>query len=319
MIINKPIEFSIKLISALAAIGYIVYRLAILPDLDETWDLFLENIAGAGTGIILLVICLMPLTWAVEVQKWRYLMARNYPVAFGKAVRAVLSGLSMALLTPNRVGEIATRVLVLPKEHRLKGIWLGSLGGLAQIVVNLIFGIDGGSFLIMTNDDVNIALLSNNFLILSLGIMGGILVIASYFYLHRIVEWINSWKWLPFKKKHYRVLKQISARNKLLVLGISAIKYCIYLNQFYFIIIICDIPISWTQGLMALSVVFLIMTFIPMAALADVGIRGSVTLMVVGLYADLPINILAASFLIWVINIAIPSLIGLILLIKIKF
>ena len=246
-------------------------------------------------------------------------MAHNYPVPMGKAIRAVLSGLSMALLTPNRVGEMATRVFVLPKEHRLKGIWLGSLSGLAQTVVTLLFGLVGGSMLLTTNSDINIAILSNNYLILSLGISGGIIVLACYFYLHRIVEWISSWKWLPFSKGNYLVLKLVSIRDKWKLLGLAALKYCVYLNQFFLIIIVCDVPITWVQGLMTLSVIYLILTFIPVAALADVGVRGSVTLLVIGLYADLPVNLLAASLLLWVINIAIPSLIGLILLNKIKF
>jgi len=246
-------------------------------------------------------------------------MAHNYPVPFGKAIRAVLSGLSLALLTPNRVGEMATRVLVLPNVHRLKGIWLGSLSGLAQTVVTLLFGLLGGSILLITNADVNIAILSNNYLILSIGISGGIIVLFTYFYLYRIVKRISSFKWLPFAKGNFQILKEVSPRDKLILLGLSAIKYCLYLNQFFLIIIVCDIPITWVQGLLALSVIYLILTFIPVAALADVGVRGSIAMMVIGLYADLPVNILAASFFLWLINLAIPSLIGLILLIKIKF
>ena len=317
--INKPIELSVKIISAIAAIGYIVYRLVKIPDLGETWSIFINNLEGVNIGMVVIALFLMPLIWGVEIQKWRFLMSKNYPVPFAKAIRAVLSGLSMALLTPNRVGEIATRVLVLPPEHRLKAMWLGSLGGLAQIVITLVFGLIGGSFMLVTTEKVSFSLLQNNYFIVAIGVLGGGLVLAGYFYLHHIVNWMSKWKWAPLKKGNFRILKEVNFQDKLVVLGFSALKYCIYLNTFFLIIRICDVPITWAEGLMSLSIIYLILTFIPMVTLAEVGVRGSVTLMVISLYANLPVNLLAASLFAWLLNIAVPSLVGLILLIKVKF
>ncbi|MFA6401838.1 MAG: hypothetical protein WCX31_09470 [Salinivirgaceae bacterium] len=52
------------------------------------------------------------------------------------------------------------------------------------------------------------------------------------------------------------------------------------------------------------------MTFIPTFALAELGVRGSVAVLVIGTLSPLSSAIIAASVLLWIINLALPALVG---------
>jgi hypothetical protein len=80
------------------------------------------------------------------------------------------------------------------------------------------------------------------------------------------------------------------------------------------------------EGLIIISVIYLIITVIPTVALSELGVRGSVSLFVFAYYftaigsfdEQVKIAIVAASALIWIINLIIPALAGSYFIIKFK-
>jgi hypothetical protein len=67
-----------------------------------------------------------------------------------------------------------------------------------------------------------------------------------------------------------------------------------------------------------MSVVFLALAVIPSIALLEVGLRGEVSLQLVGLFSANSLGIGLTSVTIWFINLVIPALIGTLLLLNIK-
>jgi hypothetical protein len=88
-----------------------------------------------------------------------------------------------------------------------------------------------------------------------------------------------------------------------------------------------SVQIPLIQGLMIISVVFLIMTAIPTVTLAELGVRGSVSLYFIGLYferySDLTemvnLGIISSSSSLWLVNLAIPAILGTFFVYRLRF
>jgi len=97
--------------------------------------------------------------------------------------------------------------------------------------------------------------------------------------------------------------------------------------QFYILMRLCNIDIPLADGLMVVSCIFLAMSAIPTFALSEIGVRGSVSILLLELYFEnlsqqpegLASAAVLASFLIWFINLIIPALIGVIFVFRLKF
>ena len=61
-------------------------------------------------------------------------------VSWLNAFRAVFSGLAISMITPNRLGEFAGRIIYLPAQLRIKGTAFTFISNLAQLLVTLTGG-----------------------------------------------------------------------------------------------------------------------------------------------------------------------------------
>jgi len=96
------------------------------------------------------------------------------------------------------------------------------------------------------------------------------------------------------------------------------LKFLTYITQFYLILLFFGISIPPFTGLSAVALIYLILHFLPLPTVADMGLRGSVALWILKPYTTNDPAIIFTTFLIWIINIMIPALIGLILLRKVR-
>jgi hypothetical protein len=79
--------------------------------------------------------------------------------------------------------------------------------------------------------------------------------------------------------------------------------------------------------MMIIPVVYFVISVVPTIALAELGIRGSVSIFILGLYYkssgtftdEISMGILAASSVLWLINLILPALIGTIFVFNLKF
>jgi hypothetical protein len=76
-----------------------------------------------------------------------------------------------------------------------------------------------------------------------------------------------------------------------------------------------------------IGIIYLMMTVIPTIAMTELGVRGSVSVYVFGYYferlnlwnGNLQQSVIAASSLLWIINLGIPALIGAFFVFKLRF
>lgn len=96
-----------------AAYSFLVYKLAHVEYWNELKISFL-NPEIQRFVYFAAILFLMPLNWAIETAKWQLLLSGTVSQSFGDALKSVLAGLNTGFVTPNRIGEFAGRILLLP-------------------------------------------------------------------------------------------------------------------------------------------------------------------------------------------------------------
>ncbi|MEO7535698.1 MAG: hypothetical protein ABIU30_17700, partial [Ferruginibacter sp.] len=124
------------------------------PDLLTRW----EQITLSWTNWKLwLVVFLMFINWGIETKKWQLLVHHVETFSFYKAFKSVLSGCSVTMLTPNRVGEYGGRILYVSPRNRFKAISLTLVGSMSQLLVTMVMGCIGLLYLRYLSQNNNIA------------------------------------------------------------------------------------------------------------------------------------------------------------------
>ena len=265
--------------------------------------------ASTHLGVWVLIFFLAILNWGIEAAKWQGLIAHVETMGFIRAFSATLAGTTMGSITPNRTGEFMGRVLLLAPEHRVQGGLATLLGSMAQFVVTIVLG--GAAFVwwwaIPVQGEAFDAWSAWAILVLVVGIAAGALII--YFSPSTLRRWIL---WLPFLRRwqvQVDVLAKYRTKELRDVLALSAARYAVFTFQFVLLLaIVAEVP--WEQAWMAVPLIFLTTTLVPSMMLADLGIRGSVAVALLVPAGDAAAPVLLAAFMLWIVNLALPALIG---------
>jgi hypothetical protein len=98
----------------------------------------------------------------------------------------------------------------------------------------------------------------------------------------------------------------------------SLARLSIYVLQFYLLLLFFGIHVDIKIAISAILVSYLIQTGVPLPPFLAFIARGEIALFVWEKFAENELSILASSYSLWVINILIPALIGLIVLFKLN-
>lgn len=301
-------------------LSYSIYRqVRAQPDLEEKWEAIRTSFGTSGLFILIGVIGLMVVNWSIEAIKWKLSVQGIQRIKFSTAFRAILSGTSFSVTTPNRVGEYLGRVLYMSEGNRLKAISLTIVGSMSQLIITLVFGLTGMIFL--KNRILASGLIGSKwFDPMIIGVAAVILVLTVlYFRLPFLIRWIDR---LPKSRKFswlINALEEFNATLLLQLLSLSAIRFLVFILQYYLLFRVFEVEVSWLQGFLAVSVSFLVMAVIPTIALfTDLGLRGEVNLKLLGLFSSNSLGISLTAVSIWFINLIVPALAGSLLILSIK-
>jgi len=124
----------------------------------------------------------------------------------------------------------------------------------------------------------------------------------------------GSLKWL----QHITVLEDLGVRNLLRVFSLSMCRYVVFAIQFILMLQLMQVSVTVWQAFWLIAIMFLLLALIPTIALAEIGVRGKVSLALFGLFSANSVGIVTASVGIWFINLVIPALFGSLLILGIK-
>jgi uncharacterized membrane protein YbhN (UPF0104 family) len=279
---------------------------------------------------IVWIFTLMIVNWGIESLKWQFLISKIEKISFLKSFEAVLSGVSVSVFTPNRVGEWFGRVFILEKSNPWKGVFITMIGSFSQLLITIVVGSISLLFYIPIyfKESAFFAdyLYYGIIFIVVVIITTLILIFLNVTALPAFVSHLIKKRFVHFNE-YFSVISKFTTMELTTVLLLSFLRYCVFSLQFYLFLMAYSVQIPLLHGLLIISVVFLIMTAIPTVTLAELGVRGSVSLYFIGLYfkhfseltEKVNLGILSSSSSLWLVNLAIPAILGTFFVYRLRF
>lgn len=290
-----------------------VYReIAAQPDLSTAWIQIRDSFNSPSIGWLIAALLGVMINWGLEAAKWKRLLKHTESVSLGKAYRGVLTGVAFTLFTPNRIGEYLGRIWHLGPNSRGAAVSLSIAGGLSQLFVTGLFGMIAvelllrGGFQIPVLPDQAMAL----FILKIIGWSVTALLVLIYFSVGEIGTFLTRVKWLRFMHSGLNGLTQLSRSELLQVMGLSLLRYFIFLLQYYFLFRFFGVELTLTIAFLVVALTFLLLALIPGMALAELGVRGKLSLLVVGAFSENAVGIVLAVTSVWFLNLILPAVVG---------
>lgn len=233
------------------------------------------------------------INWLIEALKWKILLKKDLFIGIGESLRHVLGGLTMGIFTPARLGEIPGRALLVSKNYKKKAVFLAGFNSILQSFVTLLVGLI--CFLSFTHriflDNINWFYV---LVFLSIICFLGIFAIKKNFFVKNIY-----YKYLYIKRIVF-----------LKVFSLSFLRYFVFLIQYYLAYKAVGISLDFLTLSQITGVNLFVLYILPVLNAFDYGIRGSVALLIFKPYNIPELFVLSAVFIIWIINILLPALMG---------
>ena len=282
------------------------------PELTAQLDQFPALLRSKGIWVIAGAVILMFLQWGLEVVKWKRMFSHSFAMSWLDAFRAVFSGLAISMLTPNRIGEFAGRIIYLPAGMRIKGTAFTFISNLAQLLVTLFAGcltllFSGGAFKALLEP----AGLSTVIILLYwlTPLMTGVVCLL-FFTGSRWMGKLMQVRMLSRYSSQIGIIDSLSMQTLVVILFWSVCRYVLFIAQYGILLTVSgEMPdplvLSWSVAMM-----FLWLAIVPTLAVAELGIRWQFAYW---LFTPVLVNypvILFVVTAVWVINFILPAVIG---------
>lgn len=319
-VLNKSIKIFINRILGPVVFVWLTYsiyqQVARQPDLRQSVQSISQALYGTHAWKFWSVVGLMFANWLIEAKKWQLLMLPLQQISLWRSFKATLAGVAFAINTPNRIGEYGGRMLYLDERKRLRSVSLTIVGSISQLIVTLMMGTIG--LLILENPFMNesgSAIMSGIWMNILQTAVAGITIacVILYFKLDSLLQLCEKLK-VPEKLfRHVRVMKDLSVTILLRVLGLSIVRYLVFVCQYIMMLQLLHVDVSIWHAFWLITVLYLILALIPTVALLELGVRGKAGIILFQAFSANTIGIYAASTGIWLVNLIVPALAGTIL------
>ncbi len=266
---QKRIYHIVEWVVALAALGYLIYRMAIYEDYATLWAT-IAGMSGLQIAALLLCVALMPVNMSLEAWRWRTLLPMSWREAHQQVYYSKLAG----LITPWRLGEYPARAL-------LRNEWPQTLS----------MGAVGSATMTMA--------------IIAAGMTAMILEIGNWrleivFYLLVALLLILA---LVFAPRLLRRWAEMSHKLIAISVGQSLVRLACWCGQLALVLYALGAIYNLQFTIYNLPVYYLFVTITPNVPIAEVGVRGAWAITLFG-----SMNAALAGVLLWVINTLLPCL-----------
>ncbi len=260
------------------------------------------------------VLIMIFLNWGIEARKWQILVKMIQPLSFYKAFKGVLSGVALTINTPNRIGEYGGRILFVNDGNRLRAISLSIAGSLSQLIITLIMGSLGLSYLLVSAQPGTAIIMGLSIywikVLLATTLVSSLIVSLLFFRLSLVLFLLDKFPILAKYRYLVAVLDQFSLRRLLMLLYLSFFRYLTFVIQYIILLSVFSVNVTFAQSFWSISVLYLILALVPSIAIAELGIRGKLSVALLSLYSGNIVGIMGSTFGIWFLNLFIPAITG---------
>jgi len=249
-----------------------------------------------GVFLVFLNIWLAFLKWKITVSVVAPSTSRYVKM------QSFFAGIVTGMLTPNMVGNFIGRFYYFRRSHRVNITLFTLLSNYAQFLASLAFG----WIAILILGEISVF---NNLNDLSLWIgITLIMAIIVYFFIDNLL--------FRFRRRNYFVdFHQILIKNRtyrIKLLGLSLLRFTVFTSQFALVLNAFGEQIHF-DTILAIWQVYLLTMIIPSIFLGKIGVRESISLLVLAGIGMNEFAVLFASLIIWFVNSLSPALVGLII------
>ena len=307
----KVISLFIKAMLLFASFYYIIQKLTTTVAFASYHSI---AFSPATTFYLFLSLLLMLLNWSLEAKKWQVLIAPYEKVSFFQSLQSILAGVTISIFTPNRVGEFTGRVFFLKQADKLKASVKSIIGSFLQLSITLICGLTGIWLYIKKGSDSTVPLYS---VFNQQKKYAFILVIFCVLIVSLAIFRLSFFTKLKHQLKE---IFNVKTAELIQVFLLSFNRYLVFTLQYYILLLTMGVAIEPVQAFILIAITFFITSVIPTFALTEIVVRSAVAVYIFGILDPAqPLLIASASLLLWIINLAIPALIGSVFIGKLQF
>lgn len=261
-----------------------------------------EAFGWSELALFMLVVLLLPLNLSVEALKWKRLLAKTEVIRFSVAFRAVVAGFLTGFITPNRVGEMAGRMVGVSADHKARIPVYSFINSLTQNIAIAIVGIPAFVAFVF-RQKISFVDTGNYVFMVILGCF--ILVFLLFFILKILTGRSLSGRWNIFAG-----FPKPETTDFLTAIVLSVFRFFVFSSQFYFLLKVFGVEISFTQAVISIPSMYLLVTFTPAFALTEVLVRTSYAILTVGIFTGNTVGVFVTGFVLWLVNYVVPMLLG---------
>jgi len=311
MIHRLPWNLLIKTFIIVVFGWFLAQRLNTQNDPGVLWGIFVTQMRSGSPWILCLVVLMMPLNWMMEIIKWRMLMRPAVVLSWRKAIAGVLSGIAFSLFTPNRIGEYGGRILYVDRKYTWNVVMASLTGSFAQNLVHISFGLVAAMILFSTTLDLP-RVTGSGMWVLSACVI--FVIWGVYWYLPHFARALGEGHPPRFLTRPWKALAHISqtTRRQLgLALVCAATRYAIFTLQYVLLLQYFGVEVPWIWLTGGVAVIYLMQTSIPLPPFVDLIARNELGIVLWAGFGINELSIIAAGLGIWILNLVLPALFGL--------
>lgn len=297
---------------------FLLYRLisSKIEHFDEIKQSFRSLFFQKSIFLLIIILLLTPINWAFEAWKWQKLASKVENISFWEAYKGVLIGLTFSTATPMMIGDYAGKILMLKTDKRLQSIGAILLGNSLQMYVSLLFGTVSYLFFIIWTNPNPLAL---HIFISSLLLICLIFGVFLSFNLSTINAFLSKNQFFEYLKKYLGVLENYTLSELKTLFAIASCRYCVFSLQFILMFKVFQINQPISVLLVGVGIIFLTKTLISVLnALGDLSIRELTSIYYFSFFGANIAAISSATFMIWLVNVLLPMLVGSIFILQLK-
>lgn len=249
----------------------------------------------------------------IQFYKWRYLVRLlKPPVSNRETFQSLLAGFTFGFVTPGRLGEFG-RAFFIKDCSWVSLLGIAFIDKLFSLAVVIFWGAIGLMFFVSKQLYLYTMVPIVIFTIIALIVVYYVLfhpeIIKGFLYSLNII--------LPFREKIKALMSSLDHFHRRQAINLLLMTFCFYfifLVQFY--ILVCSFePAPLLPAFLAIAAAMLVKSMLPIS-FGDLGIRESAAIFFLGKIGIQQSTAFNASILLFLINLLIPSMVGLVLVLK---
>ena len=309
----------VKIVIVLLGVWILYKKLFHNQNITQLWtDIKTSVITTNNIILTLLALLLVPVNIYLEGIKWKFQLKPIENISNWKSFLSIFTGITAGMFFPNRMGNFLGRIFMLEKGDRIKAAMVTIVGGMGQMIATVSIGLIASIFFV-----------KKHLVLLTIAV---ILIIVTLLIMYFNIQFLKFFQFLipkKYKEKTKEYFEIFSLYNKdelFKILAISFLRYFLYTFQFVLLIWAFNVPLTYFKAMIPISLTYILMMVIPFITITEIAVRGSVSIFVFekwfiinNISDSYLIMVFSASSLLWIFNIAIPSIIGLFLTYRLKF